>query len=158
MWTHVGEQFASRTQHDAQEFLIFLLNSLSDELKQETSAIRHKVDSFDLTSALPPAASEAGGGEGDGGEGANDASVSERTASEGGSGEGGSDVGEEGGGVGGGGEAAAPSPTDIVRELFGCQLRQTVRCHNCGSSHYRSEENFGLQLTLPAHLRATPGK
>ncbi|KAL1529894.1 hypothetical protein AB1Y20_000822 [Prymnesium parvum] len=121
-WTHVGEQFASRTQHDAQEFLIFYLNRLSEELTGEhvRSAMRRiHLDGFNLCAAPrdgdepPDACSECSGA---------------------------SEPPSEGGGA---------TAIDFIRELFGCPLRQKVRCHHCGETFAREELSLGLQLVLP---------
>lgn len=34
-------------------------------------------------------------------------------------------------------------------ELFGVEVRQTVRCHGCGTSFRRTERSDGLMLPLP---------
>ena len=42
-------------------------------------------------------------------------------------------------------------------ELFGVEVRQTVRCHGCGTSFRRTERSDGLMLPLPEEEEAEEG-
>ena len=62
VWTHAGGQFGSRTQHDAQEFLAFLLNRLSEELSEEVISADAAADAAAATLRQKVSSEAVGGG------------------------------------------------------------------------------------------------
>lgn len=137
VWTHVGAQFASRRQHDAQEFLIFLLNRLSDELSAADRMAASvetlsPVDSFELSAHAPGGSAPASP--------SSSAAVPEA---------------EQAGSSSATGADSLPR-TNFLHELYGVDTVQTVTCGGCGGVFRRPERSFGLQLSLPPDER--PGQ
>ena len=137
VWTHVGNVFANRRQNDAQEFLLFLLARLDDELQPKPNpddgpappvaapppavappAPARRRAAAPPTTAPPPAAAPPTA--------VLPAAVPPTVMS----------------------SAAAPPPS-LIGELFAVPLEQLVVCCHCSATSRRLEASHGLVLALP---------
>ena len=116
-------------QHDAQEFLCFLLTSLSEELGIGCSgvapfALPNSVIACGLAggeSAVCDRSDGRNGGESEAGSAADRCGIL----------------------------AGKEDRRSLLSELFGVQVEQCVRCNGCGGEFRRTETSDGLMLALP---------